>query len=164
MNHFNAEAVEAIKALRARYFRAMDTGDHELFRSCLTEDVVTDLKGGNYHFAFDNREDFVNAVADALNAQSAPRHYGHMPEIKLTGPDTAEGIWYFQDWVLDLRTNTVMDGSGIIHDHYRKENGQWRICRYAYRRVVETTYPWHSGAQLTVHRLGETGRRPKVQD
>jgi hypothetical protein len=50
----------------------MKTGDHELFRSRLTEDLVTDLKGGNYHFAFDNREDVVNAVADAHDAQSPP--------------------------------------------------------------------------------------------
>lgn len=160
MTYFNAEDIEAIKTLRSRYFRAMDTGDYELFRSVLTEDLVTDLQGGSYHFAFDNREDFIDAVAGALNSQSAARHFGHMPEITLTGPDTAEGIWYFQDWALHLPTNTVMDGSGIIQDHYRKENGQWRICRYSYRRVVETVYPWHEGAQLTVHRLGETGRRP----
>ncbi|MEM5388823.1 nuclear transport factor 2 family protein [Paraburkholderia phymatum] len=158
MSNFNAEDIEAIKAVRARYFRAMDTGDYDLFRSLLTEDLVTDLKGGNYHFEFNNREDFIEAVASALNSQSAARHFGHMPEIILTGPDTAEGIWYFQDWALHVPSNTVMDGSGIIHDHYRKEHGQWRICRYSYRRVVETVYPWHEGAQLTVHRLGETGR------
>jgi SnoaL-like domain len=151
--------VEAIKILRSRYFRAMDMGDYVTYRSLLTEDVVSDLKGSTYHFQFDNREELIEAVANALNAETACRHLGHHPEISLTGPTTAEGIWYLQDWALHLPTRQVLEGTAIIRDRYLKVDGAWKICYYQYRRVVEFTYPWPEGARLTSHWLGEHGRK-----
>lgn len=160
MSYTNFEDVEAIKILRSRYFRAMDMGDYDTFRSVLAEDLKTDLKGADYHFHFDNREDFVEAVASALNADTAAHHVAHHPEITLTSPATAEGIWYLQDWALHVPTRTALSGTAIIRDKYRKIDGQWKITHYEYRRIVELKSELPATTQLTAHYLGEHGRKP----
>jgi hypothetical protein len=86
MSFTNFEDIEAIKILRSRYFRSMDTGDYETFRSVLAENLVTDLKGSDYHFRFDNREDFIAAVAGALNADVAAHHVAHHPQDHFEQP------------------------------------------------------------------------------
>ncbi|EEA02644.1 conserved hypothetical protein [Burkholderia sp. H160] len=156
----NFEDVEAIKILRSRYFRAMDMGDYDTYRSLLTEDLITDLKGANYHFQYNNREDFIEAVSSALNADMACRHLGHHPEITITSPNTAEGVWYLQDWAANVRTREVMEGTAIIRDRYRKVDGQWKIYHYEYRRVVEMVSTLPESVQITAHYLGEHGRKP----
>jgi ketosteroid isomerase-like protein len=160
MSYSNFEDIEAIKILRSRYFRSMDMGDYDTFRSLLAEDLVTDLKGSNYHFHFDNRDDFVEAVANALNANSAAHHVAHHPEITLTSPTTAEGIWYLQDWALDVPSRTVCSGTAIIKDKYQKIDGQWKIVHYQYRRILELTSELPETTRLTAHYLGEHGRTP----
>ena len=39
-------------------------------------------------------------------------HQGHHPEITLTSPTTATGIWYLQDVVFFLDDRTRLDGNG----------------------------------------------------
>jgi hypothetical protein len=160
MTDSKCEDIEAIKILRSRYFRSIDTADYVTLRSVLAENLVTDLKGGNYHWRFDNREDFVEAIANALNANMAAHHVAHLPEITLTSPTTAEGIWYLQDWALDIQSRQALNGTGIIRDRYEKIGGQWKICYYQYRRVIEMTSRIADETVLTVHYLGEHGRKP----
>jgi hypothetical protein len=162
MSFNNYEDVEAIKVLRSRYFRAMDTGDYDTYRSLLCEDLVTDLRGGTYHFQYNNREDFIEAVASALDSSVAARHMANLPEITITSPTTAEGIWYLHDWCMVVATRQVMEGSILIHDRYRKTNGQWQISHYQYQRVTELSYVMPEGTVLTAHYLGQHGRKPRV--
>ena len=82
--------VEAIKQLKARYFRTMDTKDWAGMRQVFTDDVVVDTtdSGGGVVTGADA---FVAFLQETL-AGAVTVHHGHMPEITLTSPTTATGI------------------------------------------------------------------------
>ena len=53
-------------------------------------------------------------------------HHGHMPEIELTGPATATGIWALHD-VCTAKGEVIFDGAGYYRDEYVKYQGRWLI-------------------------------------
>ncbi|MBC8188544.1 MAG: nuclear transport factor 2 family protein, partial [Proteobacteria bacterium] len=67
-------------------------------------------------------------LADVLTV-----HHGHMPEIEITGPDTASGIWSMVDIV---QLGAGFKGYGHYHDEYRKQEGGWRIARMRLTRLL----------------------------
>lgn len=123
--------IEAIKQLKARYFRTMDTKDWAGMRLVFTDDVVVDTtaSGGPMITGADEFIAFLkNTLADNLTV-----HTGTMPEIKLTSDTTATGIWAMQDIVhID---NTVLHGWGHYHETYRKTDGDWRIATTTLTRL-----------------------------
>lgn len=115
--------VEEIKKLKARYFRAMDSQDWELFRDQFTEDLVVDitaLDAGVHH----GRDVFVGFVAGLGFVQTV--HHGHMPEIDVTGPTTATGVWALEDFNV-LPDGSQFHGWGHYLETYEKADGRWRI-------------------------------------
>ena len=86
--------VEEIKKLKARYFRSLDSKDWELYASVFAEDCVVDLRGTGGEL-FEGRPAFVDYASNLPFVQSV--HHGHMPEIELTGPDSATGVWVLED-------------------------------------------------------------------
>jgi uncharacterized protein (TIGR02246 family) len=116
--------IEAIKQLKARYFRTMDTKDWTGMREVFTDDVVMDTTdaGGNVIAGADEFLDFLRpTLADAVTV-----HHGHMPEIQLTSPTTATGIWALQDTILWAKGGRMV-GYGHYHETYEKTDGRWRI-------------------------------------
>ena len=71
--------IEAIRQLKARYFRTMDTKDWDAMRQVFTDDVVIDTSeaGGNVAHGAD---EFMAFLQEAL-ASAVTVHHGHMPEI-----------------------------------------------------------------------------------
>ena len=129
--------LEAIKQLKARYFRTMDTKNWEAMREVFTDDLVTDTteSGGGVIKGADEFVDFLRqTLADAVTV-----HHGHMPEITVTSSTTASGIWALQDlivWPNGLR----LLGFGHYHETYDKTDGEWRISRLTLTRLhVEFT-------------------------
>ena len=84
----------------------------------------------------------------------------HHPEITLTGPDTATGIWSLEDWVIDTQWELDIRGAAFYEDDYVKRDGEWRILRTAYKRVLEELSPrsGRAGLQLTASYWGTGGR------
>src|SRR5436305_9446405 len=82
--------IEAIKQLKARYFRALDLRLWDLFASVWTADAHLEqsLTGD----VVDGRDAIVNFVRHSLSPFQSV-HQGHMPEITFTGEGTAHGIW-----------------------------------------------------------------------
>jgi uncharacterized protein (TIGR02246 family) len=116
--------VEAIKQLKARYFRTMDTKDWASMRQLFADDVVMDTtdSGGGVVTGADAFLEFLRqTLADAITV-----HHGHMPEIELTSPTTASGIWALHD-VIVWPDGTRLDGDGHYHETYEQEGGAWRI-------------------------------------
>jgi uncharacterized protein (TIGR02246 family) len=116
--------VEAIKQLKARYFRTMDTKDWAGMRQVFTDDVVvdtTDSGGGIVTGA----EAFLEFLQRTL-AHTVTVHHGHMPEIALTSPTTATGIWALHD-VIVWPDGSRLDGDGHYHETYELVGGGWRI-------------------------------------
>jgi uncharacterized protein (TIGR02246 family) len=116
--------VEAIKQLKARYFRTMDAKDWAGMRAVFTDDVVMDtsssgggvIEGGDAFLAF-----LEPILRDVVTV-----HHGHMPEIAMTSPTTATGIWSMED-MLRWPDGSELHGFGHYHETYEKVDGEWRI-------------------------------------
>lgn len=124
--------IEAIRQLKARYFRTMDTRDWEGMRQVFTEDVVVDTSaaGGN---VVSGADQFIEFLKETLSG-TVTVHQGHMPEIELTSPTTATGIWALNDIVI-WPNGTRLDGYGHYHERYQKIGDEWRIKTSTLTRV-----------------------------
>jgi len=129
--------VEEIKKLKARYFRALDSQDWDLYESIFAEDSVVDLTRAQGQ-RFENKADFMAYATAMPMVQSV--HHGHMPEIDLTSATTATGVWVLEDY------NIWQDGSqnhgwGHYLETYEKKDGRWTIKTMAlsYLRIERST-------------------------
>jgi uncharacterized protein (TIGR02246 family) len=116
--------LEAIKQLKARYFRTMDTKDWEGMRTVFADDVVMDTtdSGGGVVSGADAFLAFLRkTLQDVVTV-----HHGHMPEIELTSSTTATGIWAMED-LLRWPNGTELRGYGHYHETYALIDGAWRI-------------------------------------
>ncbi|MCB1690508.1 MAG: nuclear transport factor 2 family protein [Halioglobus sp.] len=116
--------IEAIKQLKARYFRTMDTKDWAAMRQVFCDDVVMDSteSGGSVITGADTCVDFLQEViGDVITV-----HHGHMPEIELTSATTANGIWAMED-MLRWPNGSELHGYGHYQETYKKHDGNWRI-------------------------------------
>lgn len=116
--------LEAIRTLKARYFRTMDTKDWEAMRQVFTDDVVVDTSeaGGS---VISGADSFIVFLQDTLRG-AVTVHQGHMPELDLTSATMATGIWALNDlviWPNGMRLN----GYGHYHETYEKVGDEWRI-------------------------------------
>lgn len=131
----NPQAIEAIKRLKARYFRYLDTKQWDKFAELFTEDatgVWDGFEDGGSQFeggAVIARE-IARKCADAITI-----HHGHMPEIELTGDTTATGIWAMYDYV--RMPEVAFEGYGHYHEEYRLTHGDWRIHRLHLTRLSQ---------------------------
>lgn len=117
------DEIEAIRKLKARYFRTIDTKDWDGFGALFTDDATLDASADAGH-VFHGRDEIVHRVREALR-DATTVHHGHMPEIDLTGPASARGIWAMYDYVELPRL--VLHGYGHYHEEYAKQDGDWRI-------------------------------------
>jgi ketosteroid isomerase-like protein len=118
------EDVEAIRRLKARYFRTMDTKDWEAMRQVFTDDVVIDTSeaGGSIVRGADEFMTFLQeAVGGAVTV-----HQGHMPEIDIISETTATGTWALNDIVI-WPNGVRLDGYGHYQEDYEKGADGWRI-------------------------------------
>jgi hypothetical protein len=122
------DAIEAIKQLKARYFRTLDTKDWDGFREVLTDDVMIDTTqdaGGEPSVGSDA---FIPKLLDAIGPATTV-HHGHMPEIEITSPTTAHGVWAMEDLIRWPEGSPIagMHGWGHYTETYVKTGGGWRI-------------------------------------
>jgi uncharacterized protein (TIGR02246 family) len=116
--------IEAIKQLKARYFRTMDTKDWDAMREVFADDAVVDSteSGGSVVTGADTFMTFLReTLADVVTV-----HHGHTPEIELTSATTATGVWAMDD-MLRWPTGMELHGFGHYHETYQKVDGRWRI-------------------------------------
>jgi hypothetical protein len=128
---------EAIKSCKARYFRHMDTKNWDEWSLVFTLDAHMEVPEAG--MVVDGRAAIVHQVSTALQGTTTV-HHGHMPEIVLTGPDTARGIWAMEDYVEFPPgadgARVGLRGYGHYHEEYRRDtDGQWRIARLHLSRL-----------------------------
>jgi hypothetical protein len=116
--------IEAIKQLKARYFRMMDIKDWDAMREVFADDVAIDTTeaGGRVVVGAD---DFMAGLRQILQGVVTV-HHGHMPEIELTSSTTAAGVWSMED-MLRWPNGSELHGFGHYHETYEKSGGRWRI-------------------------------------
>lgn len=126
--------IEAIKQLKARYFRLMDTKDWDGFRDCFTADLVVDVSADGAG-VFEGVDAFMTMLVPTMQ-EVVSVHHGHMPEIELTGDDTATGIWAMEDHLrFGSEGQMELHGYGHYHETYRKVDGDWKIATTRLTRV-----------------------------
>jgi len=122
--------IEEIKQLKARYFRALDTRDWELFGQVFAREAVLEVPEADV--TQNGRDAIVTFVSGALRGARTV-HHGHMPEIEVTGADSARGTWAMFDYVewpaTDDGDRIGLQGYGHYREEHVREDGQWRISR-----------------------------------
>ena len=116
--------IEAIKQLKARYCRLLDTKDWDGFRAVFTDDVVMDStgSGGDVITGADTFLAFISANL----AERVTVHHCHTPEITLASPSSAIGIWAMEDRV-SFTDGRELSGFGHYQETYQKTDETWQI-------------------------------------
>jgi uncharacterized protein (TIGR02246 family) len=132
------EDLEALRALKARYFRCIDTKDWKAYAELFEPDVTVDLPNDGEGYAWRGREEFIANTARSLEGVITV-HHGHMPELELTSPTTARGIWAMQDilyWPASAPGGPrKITGYGHYNETYVKTDGRWRIATLRLTRL-----------------------------
>jgi uncharacterized protein (TIGR02246 family) len=128
--------LEEIKGLKARYFRTLDQKDWNGFAQVFARDAVLEVPEANM---VQRGRDAIAASVSKVVSGARTVHHGHMPEIELTGPDTARGTWAMFDYVewpaSETKRRTGLQGYGHYREEYVREDGQWRIARLRLERL-----------------------------
>ncbi len=128
-----AQDLEAIKRLKYRCLRCVDTKQWKALAECFTEDATVSHEGGRYWLAGRN------AIVDFFRTMNVPDlitvHHVHHPEIDATAGEAARATWALEDYVIDLRANWSLRGAAFYEDEYAFVDGQWRIKHTGFRRV-----------------------------
>jgi hypothetical protein len=131
--------LEAIRQLKARYFRLMDTQQWEAWADCFTADVSASYEGAPRAnsklpdvVSLAGRAHLVRGVSTLLTGAKSI-HQGFMPEIEVTSETTAIGIWAMFDYV--ILPTCHFKGWGHYHEEYVKEGAAWKIKRIHLTRL-----------------------------
>ena len=118
------DEIEAIKRLKARYCRTMDTKDWEGMRSLFADDVTIDTTGSG-GTVVTGADEFLGFLREAIG-EAVTVHHCHTPEIEIVSPTEATGLWAMED-MLRWPDGTEMHGYGHYHETYRKVEQTWCI-------------------------------------
>jgi hypothetical protein len=132
--------IEAIKQVKYRYLRALDTKHWDDFADTLTDDVAGDYGSsvGEGELRFTNRADLVDYMRSSLGPAVITEHRVTHPELSVTG-DEASGTWYLQDRVIVAEANFMLIGAAFYRDRYRRTAAGWKISATGYDRTYEAT-------------------------
>lgn len=138
--------IEEIKILKHRYIRYGDIRDWEKWAELFVDDYVCVVEGVPRMSRDDPTtltQRGIKEIARHWETELAvipAIHRVYMPEITLTGPTTATGIWGLND-VVYMPTNRF-EGWGHYHEQYVKVDGVWRYqhVKITRLRVEETWY------------------------
>ena len=127
------EDIEAIKQLKARYIRFGDTRNWTEWRKLFTIDYLVEVEGvpraspdlPNYA-KIQGIDTIISAWSSMLD-KIVTAHQAILPEITLTGANTAEGIWSLHEivWMPTCR----FEGWGHYFESYIREADGWKISK-----------------------------------
>lgn len=120
--------LEAIRILKARYFRLMDTKQWDELWTVFTSDVRIDTSEDSGTIITGVEEYGPFLIANI--GEVATVHHGHMPEIEFVDDDTATGIWAMEDrlWWPEGSPIVSLHGWGHYHETYVRTDAGWRIA------------------------------------
>jgi SnoaL-like domain len=135
-------ALEAIKRLKHRYLRCVDTKNWAELADTFTVDATADYGTPAYGrpLSFAGRDAIVDFLRENLGPDMITVHVASQPEIDIDG-DSATGIWSFEDTVIATEHRVVIAGAAFYEDRYtRCDDGRWRIQHTGYERTYEATF------------------------
>src|SRR5262245_7618011 len=120
--------IEAIKQLKARYFRNVDTFNLEGWLTCFTDDVQCRYEKGvgtpDKTWHVDGKKGLTDYWTMNKNRVQSV-HHGHMAEVEILSDTEARAIFAMED-IVEF-TDALMHGYGHYHEKYVKVDGEWLI-------------------------------------
>ena len=149
--------IEQIHQLKYRYVRFIDTKAWDQLGELFTEDATASYGGGATTLS--GRAAIMEFLTTSMASESMlTSHKVHQPEVTLTGPDTATGVWALDDVVIMDDLGLVVRGASFYDDRYVRADGAWRIAHTGYRRVFEEIEPRSADVKLTASWWATDGR------
>lgn len=144
-------AIEGIKQLKGRYCRLLDTKDWDGYGNVYARDATLIADTGVSTMGGDpksipeirGRAEIQSGISNMLG-NVITVHQCHTPEIALTSPTTATGIWAMED-IVEFPVGALL-GRGHYHETYVVEGGKWRIASLHLVRTRIETIPRNSSA------------------
>jgi bile-acid 7alpha-dehydratase len=141
------EDTEAIKKLKAKYFRCLDGKLWDELAECFTENATTSYADGQYCLQGKNQiMEFLRAGLGRVSFFGF--HQGHHPEVEITSSTTAKGVWSAHYYMIDSEARKTMHCGCFYYDDFAKENGRWKISSTGYTRIFEETWDRNEGKGL----------------
>jgi hypothetical protein len=138
-------ATEALRRLKAAYFRSIDSKNWDELAMVFTEDATFDIRGAlempKPEAAYANepvitgRANIVAFIEKGV-AALASVHHGHMPEIEIFSASSARAVWAMEDILVPHSGSPfkVFRGYGYYTDDCVNDGGVWRISALKLRR------------------------------
>lgn len=128
------EAIEDIKALKGRYFRALDTRNFDALEQVFAPDLIADFRlatSTTDESGLSRGLEAYLAKVEPILQNVSTVHHGYTPEIEIHSLYTASAIWAMEEksWPhSDSSLPFVMQhGYGHYHERYVRFHGQWLI-------------------------------------
>jgi hypothetical protein len=126
--------IEAIRRLKAKYFRCVDQNSWDEMEEVFTEDATADY---GPDIKLEGRKAVIDFLKKTVGRDTfTTAHHGHNAEIDITGEDTARAKWALQDRLI-IQGVSTLTGWGYYDEEYVKEGGRWRIKSTAISRLLE---------------------------
>ena len=149
--------IELIKRLKYRYIRCLDLKLFDEIGECFIDEATASYGGGAY--TYDGRDAIVQFLRKSMGSTTMlTSHKVHHPEVDVTGPDTATGVWALDDLVVLTDLNLTVRGAAYYTDEYVKVGDGWRIRHTGYKRVYEELAPRPPDITLTASWWDTDGR------
>jgi uncharacterized protein (TIGR02246 family) len=128
--------IEAIKQLKYAYMRCVDKKLWDEMATLFVPEATCSYSAG--HYTYEGRDAIVAWLRKGMDKPGFhSTHSVHHPEIRLTGPAEATGVWKLEDYVLDTDYDIVISGAAFYEDRYVKRDGRWLILHTGYERLFE---------------------------
>lgn len=150
-------AIEEIRNLKHKYFRAIDMADYELLSTIFTDDITVDYRGGTYRWQASGRDEIITSMKYSFHDQTCAMHTGHHPEIEIIDSNNAEGLWYLHDIFYNFNENIITQGTALYKDKYVYQDSKWLIQFSEYDRISESIVPIAKDQKFTKVHLKEHG-------
>jgi len=136
------EAIEEIRTLKSRYFRALDNKDWDLFGRLFTVDAIQDMSEDIAFIAMveaglmpakgytEGGAEIARTVSTGIG-DAVTFHIGGMDQIVIDDEDHAHAVWTMTDYIRapDQPYDAAFQGLGNYDDEYVRIDGEWRIAK-----------------------------------
>ena len=125
--------VQAIKELKSKYFRALDTKNWDELETTMTPNISTAYSNGK--LVFHGPKEITNYFKESMPHTEITLHQGHNPVIWFESDTVAYGKWYLQDKP-DLRRGQPLlrhADPGLGHLHRQVRQGRRPVADRGYR-------------------------------
>ena len=138
--------IEQIKQLKARYFRYVDCKDWPGFAALFAPGAIFDISDDVVGCVITGPAAIVKAASIPL-ANCVTIHHGHCPEIDITSPTSATGIWAMEDRLMwrdaAAESSKSLHGFGHYVETYTKTDNHWVIQSLKLTRLRVERLPGH---------------------